>query len=65
MSYAASILLTLPELILTVGAIALLMVAAYVGDRVVRPVSWASAGLLGLAAIAAIFPAHGGGTEPG
>ena len=34
MSNSASILLTLPELILSIGVLALLMVAAFVGDRV-------------------------------
>ena len=61
MSNSASIWLTLPELILSLGSLALLMVAAYVGDRVTRQVSWAAAALLGLAALAAVFPADGGG----
>ena len=33
---AGSLLLTLPELILSVGAIALLMMAAWMGDRAMR-----------------------------
>ncbi len=36
MTYIDSVLLTLPELILSVGSLVLLMVAAFVGDRAVR-----------------------------
>jgi NADH-quinone oxidoreductase subunit N len=61
MSNSASILLTLPELILSIGVLALLMVAAFVGDRVTVAVTWASAALLGVAALAALFPIGGGG----
>ncbi|TVV75177.1 NADH-quinone oxidoreductase subunit NuoN [Sphingomonas solaris] len=61
MSNTASLLLTLPELILSVGSLALLMVAAFVGDSATRAVTWASAALLGVAALAALFPANGGG----
>ena len=61
MSTTSSILLTLPELILSLGALALLMVAAFVGDRVTRGVSIASVAFLVAAAVSAILPADGGG----
>ncbi len=61
MSNTASILLTLPELILSLGSLALLMVAAFVGDRATRAISWAGAFILAIAAVAALFPVGGGG----
>ncbi|MDB5689415.1 MAG: NADH:ubiquinone oxidoreductase subunit [Sphingomonas bacterium] len=61
MNFTASLALTLPELILSVGAIALLMVAAYRGDRSTRMVSWGAVALLAAAALSLIGPAgHGG-----
>ena len=35
-----SLLLTLPEIILTIGALALMMAAAWAGDRSARLLSW-------------------------
>ncbi len=46
-----SLALTLPEIILTVGAIVLLMVAAFVGDRAARFATWASVALFVAAAL--------------
>jgi NADH-quinone oxidoreductase subunit N len=45
----SSYLLTLPEIILSVGALILLMVAAYKGDKATRAISWSSVVLLVLA----------------
>jgi NADH-quinone oxidoreductase subunit N len=52
---SASLLMTLPELILSAGGLVLLMVAAYAGDRFAPAISWAAAGL-SLAGL----PTHGG-----
>jgi NADH-quinone oxidoreductase subunit N len=46
----ASLLLTLPELILTLASLALLMVAAFAGDRSARLVTWLSVLSLAIAA---------------
>ena len=56
-----SVLLTLPELILSTGAIALLMVAAWVGDKATRGISIVSVALFVAAAFAAVAPPGGGG----
>ena len=61
MSNSASILLTLPELILSLGSLALLMVAAYMGDRMTRAISIGSVAVLFASAVAAVLPANGGG----
>lgn len=47
-----SLVLTLPEIILTLGAILLLMMAAFAGDRVARFATWLGVGFLGVAAVA-------------
>jgi NADH-quinone oxidoreductase subunit N len=61
MNFTASLALTVPELILSIGAIALLMVAAFSGDRSTRAISWGAVGLLAAAAISLLGPAgHGG-----
>ena len=44
-----SLTLTLPEIALTVGALALLMVAAWSGDRASRAINWAAIALFGVA----------------
>jgi NADH-quinone oxidoreductase subunit N len=62
MNFTASLALTVPELILSVGAIALLMVAAYSGDRSTRTISWGAVGLLAAAAFSLLGPAGHGGT---
>ncbi|TFI56760.1 NADH-quinone oxidoreductase subunit NuoN [Sphingomonas parva] len=46
-----SLALTLPEIILTVGAIALMMVAAYGGDRSARAITWIAIAVLIAAAV--------------
>ncbi len=61
MSNTASLLLTLPELILSVGSIALLMVAAFVGDKATRGISIAAVAVLMAATISAALPMNGGG----
>ena len=50
-SMSASLALTAPELILSLGGFALLMVAAFVGDRSTRFATWATVILFGLAAL--------------
>jgi len=61
----ASFLVALPELILSTGALVLLMVAAFAGDRHTRAVGWASVALFAAAGVAAVLqaspePAFGG-----
>jgi NADH-quinone oxidoreductase subunit N len=57
----ASLLMTLPELIISAGGLALLMVAAYAGDRVTVAISWASVGVLLAAGLSLCgLPTHGG-----
>lgn len=46
MSYATNLLMTLPELVLSVGAIALMMVAAWGGQGIARAIGWASVAVL-------------------
>ncbi|MGH6782404.1 MAG: NADH-quinone oxidoreductase subunit N, partial [Sphingomonadaceae bacterium] len=61
MSLVQSLALTLPELILTLGALVLLMVAAYVGDKATKAISWAAVALFAVAAFSLLGPAgHGG-----
>jgi NADH-quinone oxidoreductase subunit N len=61
MNLTTSLALTLPELILTLGSLALLMVAAFSGDKSTRTVSWGAVGLLVAAAFSLLGPAgHGG-----
>ena len=61
MNLASSLALTLPELILSVGSLVLLMVAAYGGDRLTREIGWAAVALFGAAALSLLGPAgHGG-----
>ncbi len=61
MSTSSSILLTLPELILSLGSLALMMAAAFLGDDKTRAISIAAVACLVAAAIAAVLPPHGGG----
>ena len=46
-----SLLLTLPEIVLSLGALILLMVAAFLGDRVSRFATWLAIGFLALAVL--------------
>jgi NADH-quinone oxidoreductase subunit N len=57
----ASLALAMPEIILSVGAIALMMVAAYAGDDATRLVGWISIALLAAATFSLTGSAgHGG-----
>ena len=53
MTTLQSLELTLPELILSLGAIALMLVAAFGGDKAARAVTWAAIALLAFAAVSA------------
>ncbi|BCA61756.1 NADH-quinone oxidoreductase subunit N [Sphingomonas sp. HMP9] len=61
MNYAANIAMTLPELVLALGAIALMLVSAWGGDKSTRAVSIASVFVLVGAGIALVGPASSGG----
>jgi len=61
MSYAASLLLALPEEILSVSATLLMLVAAWGGQRATRAVTWVSIAVLLGAGIALLGPAGSGG----
>jgi NADH-quinone oxidoreductase subunit N len=60
MPYSTNLLLTLPELVLSLGSIALMLVAAWGGQGSTRAVSWASVALLGGALVALAGPASSG-----
>jgi NADH-quinone oxidoreductase subunit N len=61
MSIMASLALTAPEIILSLGGLVLLMVIAFVGDGSTRLVTWATAALFGLAALSLTGAAGSGG----
>jgi len=61
MDYAANIAMTLPELVLALGAIALMLVSAWGGDKSTRAVSIAAVFVLVGAGIALVGPASSGG----
>jgi NADH-quinone oxidoreductase subunit N len=61
MSMNASLALTAPEIILSLGGLVLLMVAAYAGDRSTRFVTWAASALFGTAALSLTGVAGSGG----
>ena len=61
MSYAANLAMTLPELVLAVGAIVLMLVAAWGGASSTKAISWTSVAVLLGAGIALIGPASSGG----
>jgi len=61
MDYASQIAMTLPEIVLSLGALALMLVAAWGGPASTRMVSWTAAAVLGGACIALIGPASSGG----
>ena len=54
-----SLLLTLPEIILSLGSLVLLMIAAFAGDRQTRLVYWLAVALLTAAAVVAATGAGG------
>ena len=61
MNFAAQLAMTLPEVVLGLGAIALMLVAAWGGARSTQLVSWTSVAVLAGAGIALIGPATTGG----
>lgn len=61
MSITASLALTLPELILSIGAMVLLMVAAFGGDSLTRAISWGAVALFAAAGLSLLGPAGNGG----
>ncbi|MCZ4343592.1 NADH-quinone oxidoreductase subunit NuoN [Sphingomonadaceae bacterium G21617-S1] len=61
MSMTASLALTVPELILSIGAMMLLMVAAFGGDGLARTIGWGAVALFGAAAFSLTGPAGNGG----
>lgn len=61
MDYAANLAMTLPELVLTLSALALMMVAAWGGNASTRLVSWTSVAVLAGAVVALAGPASSGG----
>jgi NADH-quinone oxidoreductase subunit N len=65
MNYSLQLLMTLPELVLGVGAIALMLVAAWGGQASTRLVGWASVAVLAGAGIALAGPASAGGAAFG
>lgn len=62
MDYAAQLSMVLPEVVLSLGGLALLMVAAWGGQAVSRAVSWVAVAVLVGAGIALFGPASAGGT---
>jgi NADH-quinone oxidoreductase subunit N len=61
MDYAANLAMTLPEVVLGLGAIALMLVAAWGGPASTRAVSWIAVVVLAGAGIALTGPASSGG----
>ena len=59
---SANYLMTLPEEVLSAGAIVLMLVAAWGGPAATRAISWCSVAVLVGAGIALLGPASGGGT---
>jgi NADH-quinone oxidoreductase subunit N len=61
MTYASQVAMTLPEIVLALGALALMLVAAWGGPTSTRAVSWTAVAVLGGACLALIGPATNGG----
>ncbi len=61
MDYASQIAMTLPEIVLALGALALMLVAAWGGASATRAVSWTAVAVLIGACLALIGPATNGG----
>lgn len=61
MDYAAQLSLVLPEIVLSLGGLALLMVSAWGGQAVSRAVSWVAVAVLIGAGVALTGPASSGG----
>lgn len=62
MDYAAQLSMVLPEIVLSLGGLALLMVSAWGGQAVSRAVNWVSVAVLIGAGVALLGPASAGGT---
>ncbi|UYY58896.1 NADH-quinone oxidoreductase subunit NuoN [Sphingomonas sp. S2-65] len=62
MDYSLQLLMTLPELVLAVGSIVLMLVAAWGGHQSTKLVSWAAIAVLIGAGIALMGPASSGGS---
>ncbi|ONF96715.1 NADH-quinone oxidoreductase subunit NuoN [Sphingomonas jeddahensis] len=62
MTYASQVAMTLPEIVLALGALALMLVAAWGGPSSTRAVSWTAVAVLGGACLALIGPATSGNT---
>ena len=61
MDYTNSLLMTLPEILLSIGALVLMMAAAWGGQAAARSISWTAIAVLAGAAIALFGPASSGG----
>jgi NADH-quinone oxidoreductase subunit N len=61
MDYASQVAMTLPEIVLALGALALMLVAAWGGPSSTRAVSWTAVAVLAGACLALIGPATTGG----
>jgi NADH-quinone oxidoreductase subunit N len=62
MDYAAQLSMVLPEIVLSLGGLVLMMVAAWGGQGVSRAVSWVAVAVLFGAGVALLGPASAGGT---
>ena len=58
---AANMMMTLPEVVLTIGAILLMLVSAWGGAKSTRAVSWTAVAVLAGAGVALLGPASAGG----
>jgi NADH-quinone oxidoreductase subunit N len=65
MDYSANLAMTLPEIVLSLGAIVLMLVSAWGGSASTRAVSWTAVAVLAGAGIALIGPASYGGSAFG
>jgi NADH-quinone oxidoreductase subunit N len=61
MDYSANLAMTLPEIVLSLGAIVLMLVSAWGGSASTKAVSWTAVAVLAGAGIALIGPASYGG----
>ena len=61
MDYASQLAMTLPELVLCLGALALMLVAAWGGPNSTKAISWAAVAVIGGALLALLGPAADGG----
>ncbi|QNE30610.1 NADH-quinone oxidoreductase subunit NuoN [Sphingomonas sp. NBWT7] len=60
MDYASQVAMTLPEVVLALGALALMMVSAWAPATATRAISWTAVAVLGGACLALIGPATSG-----